>query len=123
MISKSNPLTSSATLSTTAPLDSKKSADVPSVTFSRTSFTKSSSMPMSAKAPLMPPHQGADRHPEDGDEEDQPEEQPPEGAVQDPKPARLLSWRVLGLLFPWGQETIAASTIWISSCFCRSSSL
>ena len=101
MISKSNPLASSATLSTTASLDNKKSADVPSVTFSRTSFMKSVDTDV-GEGTAHATHQGADHHPEDGNEEDQPEEQPPEGAVQGTETGQVVELAGPGLALSLG---------------------
>src|SRR5215211_6321487 len=112
MISKSYAFSSSTTLSTAvAPLVSANSADVTSVTFSRTCLMKSSSMPTSDIAPDIPPIAA----PRKGTKKIIPIRNP-QNAPQPALPP--CSSRVLGFLLPWGQLTTAASSSVINSRSC-----
>src|SRR5215207_5971596 len=118
MISKSYCFNSSTTLSTAvAPLVRAKSAEVPSVTLSRTCLTKSSWMPTSARAPVIPPMPAPIAAPRNGTKKIRPNRKPQNAPLIAPAPAVLCSWRVVGFLLRWGQLTTAASSSVIS---CRS---
>src|SRR5215218_7191290 len=118
MISKSYCFSSSTTLSTAvAPLVSANRAEVPSVTFSRTCLIKSSSIPTSARAPVIPPMPAPIAAPRKGTKKISPNRKPQKAPQPAPAPAVLCSWRVVGFLLPCGQLTTAASSRVIS---CRS---
>src|ERR687898_262572 len=112
MISKSYCFNSSTTLSgAVAPLVSANRAEVPSVTFSRTCLMKSSSMPTSDIAPVIPPIAA----PRKGTKKIIPIRNP-QNAPQPALPP--CNSRVLGFLLPWGQLTTAASSRVINSRSC-----
>src|SRR5215210_1509940 len=112
IISKSYAFSSSTTLSTAvAPLVSANRAEVPSVTFSRTCFIKSSSMPTSDIAPDIPPIAAPRR----GTKKIIPIRKPQKAPQPAPPPCNS---RVLGFLLPWGQLTTAASSSVINSRSC-----
>jgi hypothetical protein len=50
----------------------------------------------------MPPIKAPIAIPKMGTKKISPKSSPQKAPSRAPKPARLLSWRVLGLLFPWG---------------------
>ena len=79
------------------------SAEVPGVTFSRTSLMNLSSIPTSVSAPVEPGRR-ADGRAQQRDEEDEAEQQAPERPAHAPAPARLCSWRVFGFLRSAGQR-------------------
>src|SRR5215203_3835757 len=111
MISKSYAFSSSTTLSgAVAPLVRANSADVPSVTLSRTSLMKSSSIPTSARAPVIPPMPAPIAAPRKGTKKISPNRKPQKAPQPAPAPAVLCSWWVVGFLLPWGQLTTAASS-------------
>src|ERR687897_3758130 len=125
MISKSNCLSSSITRSSVAPLVSANSADVPGVTFSRTCLMKSSSMPTSAREPMIPPIAAPMAIPSSGIKKISPNRNPQNAPPSAPAPPMLASWRVWGFLRSAGQLTTAASSRVISwrSCMpCKASS-
>src|SRR5918995_3374334 len=125
MISKSNCLSSSITLSSVAPLVSANSADVPGVTFSRTVLMKSSSIPTSAREPLSAPIAAPMAIPSSGIKKISPNRNPQNAPPSAPAPPMLASWRVWGFLRSSGQLTTAASSRVISwrSCMpCKASS-
>src|SRR5215218_7581026 len=115
MTSKSYCLSSSTTLSSAvAPLVSANSADVPSVTFSRTCLIKSSSIPTSDNEPDIAPTAA----PRKGTKKIIPIRNPQNAPQPAPPPC---SWRVLGFLLPCGQLTTAASSRVIICRSCRPS--
>src|ERR687897_1673078 len=118
MISKSYCFNSSMTLSgAVAPLVSANSAEVPSVTFSRTCLMKSSSIPTSVIEPLSAPMLAPIAAPRKGTKKISPNRKPQKAPLIAPMPAMLCRSRVLGFLLPWGQLTTAASS---SVIICRS---
>jgi len=113
----------SRTLSIVASDVSTKSAEVPGVIFSRTSFTKPSSMPMWVSDPASAPVAAPTANPSSGTKKMRPKRKPQNAPPRAPAPVRLLRCRVLGFFLPSGQVTMAASWTLIVSSDCSRSSV
>ena len=114
------PLSASATRSRTASLLIRKRAEVPGVTFSRTSPMKLSSMPISEKAPESAPVAAPMAAPSKGMKKSRPNSRPQNAPPSAPIPARLKSCRVCGffLAAPAWRGSLALSWGW-AACLSR----
>ena len=121
MSSASVPFSAARTLSSTASEVMTKSAEVPGVTFSRTSLMKPSSMPTSVSAPVRAPVAAPMAAPSSGTRKMSPNSSPQKAPPSAPAPARLWSCRVLGFPRSAGQVTMAASWMLTSSSPCSRS--
>src|SRR5579862_1048814 len=113
---------SGATRSSTASELSRKSAEVPGVTWSRTLLMNESLMPTSASDPASAPAAAPIARPSSGTKKIMPNSRPQKPPPSAPPILVLCSWRVFGLLLPSSQLTTAASRTTMSSCCCRSCS-
>ena len=86
-----------------------KSAEVPGVTFSRTSLMKPSSMPMWVSDPASAPVAAPTARPSSGTKKIRPNRKPQKAPPSAPAPVRSLRCRVFGFFLPSGQLTMAAS--------------
>src|SRR5579859_2438902 len=111
-----------ATRSMTASELSRNSAEVPGVTFSRTSLMNESLIPTSAIEPISAPVAAPIARPRIGMKKIRPKSSPQNPPPSAPAFLESRSSRVFGLFLPTSQLTTAASSTWMSCWRCRSAS-